>query len=220
MPPRPTLMLWPATPMLPKPWKAWICRFMAWMSAMAAKSRYLRQMKGARSCQDGVAGGEVAGDGPRLDERGALPVLADALVVVERRVGRDGKRRGAGIGPQPQIGAEHVAVAGALVEQADEIAGDAHEEGLRLEPGAQADAGKVVEDDEIDVGGVVELEGAVLAHGRARCSRQAHRRANRRPWRPGGRESPRRPPPPRRRLATGAASRSSPARRRPDRRAR
>ena len=74
------------------------------------------------------------------------------------------ERRGAGIGPQPQIGAEHVAVAGALAEQAHEIAGDAHEEGLRLEAGAQADAGEVVEDDEIDVGGVVELEGAVLAH--------------------------------------------------------
>ena len=60
--------------------------------------------------------------------------------------------------------AEHVAVAGALAEQADEIAGDAHEDGLRFEAGAQADAGEVVEDDEIDVGGVVELEGAVLAH--------------------------------------------------------
>ena len=44
MPPRPTLMLWPATPIVPKPRKAWIWRFMAWMSAMAAKSRYLRQM--------------------------------------------------------------------------------------------------------------------------------------------------------------------------------
>ena len=74
------------------------------------------------------------------------------------------KRRGAGVGPQPQVRAEHVAVAGALVQQAHEIAGDAHEEGLHLEAGAQADAGEVVEDDEVDVGGVVELEGAVLAH--------------------------------------------------------
>ena len=103
--------------------------------------------------------------GAGLDEGGALPVLAEALVVVERGVGGERERRGAGIGAQAQIGAEHVAVAGALGEQADEIAREAHEEGLHLEAGAQADAGEIVEDDEVDVGGVVELEGAVLAHG-------------------------------------------------------
>ena len=36
---------------------------------------------------------------------------------------------------------------------------------LHLQSGAQAHARRVVENDEVDVGGVVELEGAVLAHG-------------------------------------------------------
>ena len=79
--------------------------------------------------------------GARLDEGGALPVLAEALVVVERGVGRERERRGAGIGAQAQVGAEDVAVAGALVQQAHEIARQAHEERLHLEAGAQADAG-------------------------------------------------------------------------------
>ena len=119
---------------------------------------------GGEALEQGLAGGDIAGDGPRLDEGRALPVLAEALVVVERGVGGERERRGAGIGAQPQIRAEHVAVAGALVEQAHEIAGDAHEEALHLGAGAQADAREIVEDDEVDVGGVVELEGAVLAH--------------------------------------------------------
>ena len=53
----------------------------------------------------------VAGTGARLDQRRALPVLAAAFVIIERRVGRDrdlGRRR---IGAQPQIDAEDVAVA-------------------------------------------------------------------------------------------------------------
>ena len=49
--------------------------------------------------------------GPRLDHGGALPVLAPALVVDERRLDRDRERRRARIGPQAQIGAEDVAVA-------------------------------------------------------------------------------------------------------------
>ncbi len=50
------------------------------------------------------------------------------------------------------------------MQEADEVARQPHEEMLHLEVGREADAGKVVEDDEVDVGGVVELEGAVLAH--------------------------------------------------------
>ena len=119
---------------------------------------------GRQLAKDGGARGDVAGHRAGLDEGGALPVLAEALVVVERSLGGDRERRGAGIGPQAQIGAEHIAVAGALREQAHEIAREAHEERLHLEAGAQADAGEVVEDDEVDVGGVVELEGTVLAH--------------------------------------------------------
>ena len=175
---------------------------------------------GREVLQDGAACGDVAGDGPRLDEGGALPVLADALVVDERRAGRDGKRGGTGVGPEPQVGAEHVAIAGALGQQAHEIAGDAHEERLGLEAGAQADAREVVEDDEVDVGGVVELEGAVFAHAEHDVAGRvlgqpvagpgglAEEEADRRRYcRVGG-------------FRRGGGLRSSPARRRPDRKVR
>ena len=42
--------------------------------------------------QDRLAGRDVAGAGARLDQRRALPVLADAAVVVQRRLGRDRDR--------------------------------------------------------------------------------------------------------------------------------
>ncbi len=65
---------------------------------------------------------EIAGAGPRLDQRGALPVLAAAFVVIERRFGRDrdlGRRR---IGTQPQIDAKHIAVRRALLQKLHQIA--------------------------------------------------------------------------------------------------
>ena len=78
------------------------------------------------------AGRDVAGARPRLDQRGALPVLADALVVVERRRGRDRDLGRGRIGAQPQIDAEHVAVGGALLQELHQRAREAHVERRRL----------------------------------------------------------------------------------------
>ena len=58
-----------------------IRRFIAWMSATAAKSRPRRQTKGRISSQECRAQREVAGHRARLDHGGAFPVLAHALVV-------------------------------------------------------------------------------------------------------------------------------------------
>ena len=111
------------------------------------------------------AGVDVAGHGPRLDQGGALPVLAEALVVDERGVGRERERGGARIGAQAQIGAEDVAVGRALLQQLHEVARQAHEERRRLlDAGRKRDALGIVEDDEVDVAGIVELAGAELAH--------------------------------------------------------
>jgi hypothetical protein len=71
----------------------------------------------------------VAGHRPRLDHGGALPVLAEALVVVEGGVRRDRNLCGAWIGAQAQVGAEDIAVPGPLLHEADEVARHAHEEG-------------------------------------------------------------------------------------------
>ena len=132
---------------------------------MAAKSRYLRQTKGPSSRKNASPASDVARHHPRLDQRGPLPVLAEALVIDEARFGRERDLGGAGIGAQPEIGAEGVAVGGMLLQQPHELAGEAHEEGLRLDIGREPCARSVVEDDDVDVAGIVELEAAELAHG-------------------------------------------------------
>ena len=84
--------------------------------------------EGRELLQDRFAGRDVAGAGARLDQRRALPVLADAAVVVERRFGRDRDLGRGRIGPQPQIDAEHVAVGGALLQELHQAARDPHVE--------------------------------------------------------------------------------------------
>ena len=79
-------------------------------------------MKGCSSARKRRAAIAVAGHRPRLDQRRALPVLPDGLVIGQRRRDRDRQRRRARVRAQPQIGAKNVAIAGALVENAHEIA--------------------------------------------------------------------------------------------------
>ncbi len=108
---------------------------------------------------------DVAGHRARLDEGGALPVLAEAFVVEGGGLGRERDLGGARIGPQSQVGAEDVARRRALIHQAHEIARQAHEECLRVEAFLEACFRALEEDDEIDVARIVEFVGAVLADG-------------------------------------------------------
>ena len=59
--------------------------------------------EGRQIVEQRLARRDVAGAGARLDHRRALPVLADALVVVERRRGRD---RRSGSRPDPAAAAD------------------------------------------------------------------------------------------------------------------
>ena len=93
-----------------------------------------------RRLEERFAGGDVAGAGARLDHRGALPVLARALVVVERRRGRDRDLGRGRVGPQPQVDAEHIAVAGALLQQLHEPRVSRTKNGGRLDVRARASA--------------------------------------------------------------------------------
>ena len=102
-----------------------IRRFIAWMSATAAKSRPRRQTNGRIASRNCRAQRQVAGHRARLDHGGALPVLAHALVVGDGGRQRDRGRRHGRVRAQPQIGAEHVAVGVARLHQADEAARDA-----------------------------------------------------------------------------------------------
>ena len=114
--------------------------------------------------QDVLAGPGVAGADARLDHRRALPVLPDAAVVVERGFGRDRDLGRGRIGAQPQIDAEHIAVGGALLQKLHQAARDAHMERRGLVLVGERGRIRIVEDDEIDIAGVVELERAHLAH--------------------------------------------------------
>ena len=72
--------------------------------------------------------------------------------------------RRAWIGPQSEINTEDVAVGRALLHEANEIAGHADENGASFQAIAQTDAVAVVENDQIDIAGVVQFVGAIFAH--------------------------------------------------------
>ena len=78
--------------------------------------------------QELLACRDIAGRDPCLDQGGALPILAEALVIGEPRLDRERNLRRARIGPEPEIGAVDIAVGGVLLEQTDEIAREPHEE--------------------------------------------------------------------------------------------
>ena len=115
--------------------------------------------------QERLAEREIAGARPRLDHRGAFPVLSGAFVIVQRRRHRDRDVRRGGIGAQPQVGAEHVAVAGALLHQLHDAARDADVERAGLDAVGERGGGFVVKHDDVDIARIVELERAHLAHG-------------------------------------------------------
>jgi hypothetical protein len=114
----------------------------------------------------GVADAAVAGAGPGFDPGGPLPVLAAALVVGQRRIDRDGDRRRAGIRAQAQIGAEDIAVVGAVLHQPGQPLYEARVEFRCLERIGQRSALRVEEGDNVDVAGVVEFAPAMLAEGK------------------------------------------------------
>ena len=121
--------------------------------------------EGAEALEEGLAGGDGAGAGAGLDVGGALPGAADALVVVLGRLGGDADRRHRGVGAQAQVDAEDVALGGDLGEELHQALGDADEAAAELGVVVGVVAGLVEEHDQVDVGGVVELARAHLAHG-------------------------------------------------------
>ena len=74
-------------------------------------------MNGLQALEEGLAGGDRAGAGARLDVGGALPGAADALVVVLGRLGGDADRRHRGVGAEPQVDAEDVAFGSVISER-------------------------------------------------------------------------------------------------------
>ncbi len=111
--------------------------------------------EGLQTLQEGAGPFEIAGAGPRLDVGRALPVLADRLIVLQRRLDRHGGGRGGRIGPQAQVDAEDIAVRRALLQQAGQRLGQPRGEGLRLHARRQRQGRRLVEDRDVDVAGIV-----------------------------------------------------------------
>ena len=120
--------------------------------------------EGPQLGDEGLARLDIAGRRARLDHRGALPVLAHALVIERGGVGRHGDLGRPGVRPQAQIGAEDIAVAGALLQRLDDVLDHPHQERHRLDALGDLHAPGVEEDDEVDVARIVEFERAVFAH--------------------------------------------------------
>ena len=119
---------------------------------------------GLQFLQKGFARREVAGHRTRLDHRRAFPVLAAALVVGQRGLDGDGKRRRARVRTQAKVGAEDIAMFGAVLEDAHQPARKPHEQVGCIHGIDDRGCRRIEEDDEIDVGGKVQLVRAELAH--------------------------------------------------------
>ena len=119
--------------------------------------------EGREVAQEAPAQLGIAGDGARLDHGGAFPVLPDRLVIgigtgqCDRDMGR-GR-----VGPQAQVDAEDVAVRRALLDDAGDLLRQPDEEARRLPDAGRLRRLGIEEDHDVDIGGVVQLAGAVLA---------------------------------------------------------
>src|SRR4029077_15597903 len=105
-------------------------------------------------------------DGTRLDERLALPQLRAAAVIGLERLERGPQRSLVAGGTQAGVDPVGDALAGRGLEHADRALRDAREELVRrdaIAPPARVTG--VVDEDEVEIGVVVELRAAELAHG-------------------------------------------------------
>ncbi len=120
--------------------------------------------KGHQLAHEGLAGGDVARQRPRLDHSRALPVLADGFVIGEGGGGVDGRRGGHGVGPQAQVGAENIAVRRALLHDGDEVLRQPVHEMLLIARAGVRQLFGIEQQNKIDVAGIVQLETAQFAH--------------------------------------------------------
>jgi len=108
---------------------------------------------------------QIARRRARLDIGRALPRPADALVIGLGGVHAQADGGGAGVGPQPQVGAKDIALRRDLGNQLDDAPHRLHHPRLDLRQIAAFPARVVEQADQVDVGGIVQLARALLAHG-------------------------------------------------------
>ena len=123
--------------------------------------------EGLQRGQEPLPRQRVPGADPGLDHGGPFPVLSDALVIFQGRGHGHGRRRRGRVGSQAQVDAEDIAVLGPLLQQIGQGPGQAQGHRRRLAPLRHRQQLRHVEDGYVDVAGIVELEGPLLAQGQA-----------------------------------------------------
>ena len=118
------------------------------------------RVDGRQKC---LAGGYVARGCPRAQERRPLPRQGAAFVMGERGVFRNGQRADFGCRTQAQIDAEDVTLCGILGEQLHDLARVTLRRFARFVPFPPGQSLRLIQQDRIDVGTVIELPRAVLA---------------------------------------------------------
>ena len=107
---------------------------MACTSAIEAKSKYLRQMKGPSSARKRSPAAMSPAMGARLDEGGPLPVLPQRLVIGVRGSQRHRGGGRARIRPEAIIDSVDVALRGAFLQELRQALREAREEGVGSSP--------------------------------------------------------------------------------------
>ena len=107
---------------------------------------------------------DVARRGARLDIGRAFPGAALRLVVLFSRPHRDADRRDRGVGTQPQVGTKDIALGRHVRQHRGHPPHHADEGGPRVLHVVGVIAGFVEQADQVDVGGIVQLCRAGLAH--------------------------------------------------------
>ena len=128
------------------------------------KIQMLAPDKGAQGGQEFFTRRDVTGAGPGLDIGGAFPCPAHAFVIAFSGGHRQADWRDAGIRAQPQVGAEHIALIGIVRQKCGHPPGDPDECGPRVGDVGRVKAGFVEQADQVDVGRIIQLERAALAH--------------------------------------------------------
>src|SRR5438132_2530982 len=106
----------------------------------------------------------VTRDRAGFDQCCTLPILTDTLVIGERCGDGECRWSRGRIRPETEIGAKDVAIGRPLVENADEVSRHPNKKGLDAVSPAHRGPVWVVEKDQIDIAGVVELVSSELPH--------------------------------------------------------
>src|SRR5215469_3235965 len=113
--------------------------------------------KGSELLQKAPPRNKIACHRPGLYERSALPVLPDAFVVSERRRDRYRQRCGGRVGAESEIGTKHISITRALLQNAHQLACQAHEKSWQAVARAGPDPRCVVQNDQVDIARIIEL---------------------------------------------------------------